>query len=168
MNRYPIAILLCGLMLFVASSCNKEDELDEQEPEQSASEAGSADVVFSGELNSTLGDYASWEITEDPLLRIRLGSEFPSNIVINYRLESNKLSDLKTGTYEAVSGTFTGQPNDEMAFQYNGEESHFPDSGTISIDAVSETLIEGSINVEMSPANGETTQVNGTFKAAPL
>ena len=63
---------------------------------------------FSGDLNKTLGDYATWEITDDQLLRIFVGDQFPDNIVMNYSLNSDAVEDFQADTYQAVSATGTG------------------------------------------------------------
>lgn len=165
-KRIPILILSLFIVLFTA--CDKDDD-DNQEPNNNNSSGnGSASINITGEITADLGDYATWEITDEQLLRIRLGSEFPNNLVLNYRLGSNDLSDLNPGTFTAVSATYTGQPADEMALQYNGDDPQFPDSGTITINAVNGNSIEGELDVTISPLNGNSSQVNGSFVAEPL
>lgn len=167
-KRIPILIL--GFLLAFTTSCDKDDDsADDNGNNSNTSGNGSADISLSGEVNADLGDYATWEITDEQLLRIRLGSEFPNNLVLNYRLGSNDLSDLSPGTFTAVSATYTGQPADEMALQYNGDDPQFPDSGTITInDDVDGNSIEGELDVSISPLNGNSSQVSGSFVAEPL
>ena len=165
-----IIMLLAGVFFF-AVACEKDD--DEPDPTNSSDNSnntgsGGADIGITGEVSQNLGDYATWEITENQLLRIRIGSEFPENIVLNYRLMSNELGDFEPGTYTAVSATFSGQPEDEIAFQYNGDDPQFPDDGTVTITLVSETAIEGELDVTMSPITGNASQVTGSFTAEPL
>lgn len=165
-NRAPIIILSLLMALFTA--CDKDDDNNEEPNENNGSGNGSASISISGDVNQDLGDYATWEITDEQLLRIKLGSEFPNNLVLNYRLGSNDLSDLSPGTFTAVSATYTGQPADEMALQYNGDDPQFPDSGTITINAVDDNSIEGELDVTISPLSGGSSQLSGTFVAEPL
>lgn len=163
-------ITLLSLLFIVLSACSDDDsENENNENPNNPNGTGTADVSFSGELNETLGDYATWEITEDQLLRIRIGDRFPDNIVMNYDLSSNDVNDFDTGTYQAVNATGTGMGSNTMAFQYNNSTTYFPDSGTITINAVNDNTIEGEINVTMSPVNGQsTTDVTGSFTASIL
>lgn len=165
-----ILLLFAGIFLFTVACEKDEDEPDANNNNNNSSSSGSggADVNITGNIEQELGDYATWEITEDQLLRIRLGSEFPENIVLNYRLGSNAVSDFQSGSYTAVSATYTGQPADEIAFQYNGDDPQFPDSGMVTITDVSSTLIEGELDVTMSPIVGSPSQVVGSFAAEPL
>lgn len=165
-----IPILLGSFFLAFATACEKDDNNgDDNGNNSNESGNGSASISLSGEVSTDLGDYATWEINRDQLLRIRLGSEFPHNLVLNYRLGSNALSDLNPGTFSAVSATYTGQPADEMALQYNGDETQFPDSGTITIKAVNGNTLEGELDVTISTINGAgSSQVTGSFAAEPL
>lgn len=167
--RLILFTLMIGLMIPLAA-CEKDDDgpdgsnNNNNNPETGS---GSADINITGDLNTNLTDYATWEITDDPLLRLRLGNEFAPNIVINYRLGSNDVNDLLPGTYTAVSATFTGQPADEMAFQYNGDDTGFPESGTVTISSVSGQVIEGETDVTISFFNGDTAVISGIFAAEP-
>ncbi|HKL03484.1 MAG TPA: hypothetical protein VJ911_07395 [Cryomorphaceae bacterium] len=169
-NR-TILLFFASIFLFTIACEKDDDEPDtnnNNNNNSSSSGSGGADVSISGDVTLDLGDYATWEITDDQLLRIRIGSEFPENIVLNYRLGSNAISDFQGGTYTAVSATYTGQPADEIAFQYNGDDPQFPDDGTITITDVSGTSIEGELDVTMSPISGSSSQVMGSFNAVPL
>jgi len=162
-----LALSLC-LIFFTACS---DDDNGSQDPNDNSNNdgTGTANVTLSGDLNKTLGDYATWEITDDQLLRIRIGDQFPDNIVMNYSLNSDNVQDFNADTYQAVSATGTGMGSDTMAFQYNNDGTYFPDSGTITITSVDGNTIEGEINVIMSPVNGQsTTDVIGTFSAEAL
>ena len=162
-----LALSLC-LIFFTACS---DDDNGSQDPNDNSNNdgTGTANVTLSGDLNKTLGDYATWEITDDQLLRIRIGDQFPDNIVMNYSLNSDNVQDFNADTYQAVSATGTGMGSDTMAFQYNNDSTYFPDSGTITITSVDGNTIEGEINVIMSPVNGQsTTDAIGTFSAEAL
>ena len=166
-----ILFLFASLFLFLTACEKDEDDSsnnngNNNDPQGSGE--GTADISISGDVTLDLGDYATWEITEDQLLRIRVGDEFSENIVLNYRLGSGEVNDFETGTYTAVSATFTGQPDDEIALQFNGEDPQFPDSGTVTISSVDGTSIEGEIDVAISPISGGSSQVSGTFTAEPL
>lgn len=162
--------LALSLCLIIFTACSDDDnDADNQNGNQGNDGTGTADVTLSGDLNKTLGDYATWEITDDQLLRIRIGDQFPDNIVMNYSLNSDDVQDLNADTYQAVSATGTGMGSDTMAFQYNNDSTYFPDSGTITITSVDGNTIEGEINLTMSPVNGQsTTDVTGTFSAEAL
>lgn len=160
--------MILSLFLGLMTACDKDDDDNNEEPNNNNSGNGTASISISGDVNQDLGDYATWEITSDQLLRIRLGDEFPKNIVMNYRLGSSDVSDLQPGTYKAVSATYTGQPADEIAVQYNGDDTQFPDSGTVTINSVDGNSVNGEIDVTISPINGGSSQVNGTFTAGPL
>jgi|GEM_PF-2761497 len=165
------ATLLClSLCFIIFTACSDDDNgTDDQNGGSNTGGTGTADVTFSGDLNKTLGDYATWEITDDQLLRIRVGDEFPDNIVMNYSLNSDDVQDFDANTYQAVSATGTGMGSDTMAFQYNNDSTYFPDSGTITIISIDGNTITGEINVTMSPLNGQsTTNVVGTFSAEAL
>lgn len=158
-------------LFMVATGCEKDDDESENENDNNTSDntgTGMADVSITGDVSENLGEYATWEITEEQLLRIRVGSEFPENIVMNYRLGSTDVTDFAPGTYTAVSATYTGQPDDEIAFQYNGDSTQFPDSGTVTISSVSGMSIAGEIDVIISPISGGPSQVNGSFTAEAL
>ena len=161
--------LLLSLCFIISTSCSDDDNgTDDPNGDSNTSGTGTADVSFSGDLNKTLGDYATWEITEDQLLRIRVGDQFPDNIVMNYSLDSDDIEDFEANTYQAVSATGTGLASDTMAFQYNNDSTYFPDSGTITIISIDGNTIEGEINVTMSPVNSQaSTDVTGTFTAKP-
>ncbi|MFZ6050570.1 hypothetical protein [Halocola ammonii] len=164
-------LLFASLLLFLTACEKDEDDSSDNGGNNNPTDtsgSGTADMSISGDVTLDLGDYATWEITEDQLLRIRVGSEFPENIVMNYRLQSNEVTDFDTGTYTAVSATYTGQPEDEIAFQFNGDDPQFPDSGTVIITSVDGTSIEGEIDVAISPISGGSSQVTGTFEAEPL
>jgi hypothetical protein len=166
-------LLLFASLFFFLTACEKdEDDSSDNGGSNNNSESsgeGTADMSISGDLTLDLGDYATWEITEDQLLRIRIGDEFTDNIIVNYRLGSGEVNDFQTGTYTAVSATYTGQPADEIALQFNGDDPQFPDSGTITISSVSDDSIEGEIDVAISPiGGGESSQVSGSFTAEPL
>ena len=170
-NRNFLLLLTC--IFFFVSACDKDDDEPDntnnnssQNPDTSGD--GGADVAITGDLSEDLGDYATWEITDDQLLRIRIGSEFPDNLVLNYRYTSGGLDDFEAGTYMPVSATFTGQPEDEIAFQYNGDDPWFPDDGTVTITEVSGNTIEGELDVTMSTLDGNTAEMTGSFTAEPL
>lgn len=163
--------LLClSLCLFIFTACSDDDSNSvDQNDGQNNGGNGTADVSLSGDLNETIGDYATWEITEDQLLRIRIGNQFPDNIVMNYSLGSDDIQDFQANTFLAVNATGTGFGSDTMAFQYNGDETYFPDSGTITITSIEGNTISGEINVIISPVNGQaSTDVSGSFNAEPL
>lgn len=179
------ATLLCvSLCLVLFTACSDDDSMtadqnndgtsnndggNNDDDGSNTSGTGSADVSFSGDLNETLGDYATWEITEDQLLRIRVGDQFSDNIVMNYSLDSDDIQDFEANTYQAVNATGTGFGADTMAFQYNGDSTYYPDSGTITITSIDGNTIEGELNLSMSPVNSDTsTDVTGSFSAEPL
>jgi len=162
-------LLLLSLCFISFISCSDDDnETDNPNDGPNNGGTGTADVSFSGELSKTLGDYATWEITDDQTLRIRVGDQFPDNIVMNYSLNSDAVEDFQADTYQAVNAIGTGYGPDTMAFQYNNDNTYFPDSGTITITSINGNTIEGEINVTMRPVNGQaTTDVTGTFTAEP-
>ena len=162
-------LLLLSLCFIIFTACSDDDNgTDDPNGDSNTSGTGTADINFSGDINKTLGDYATWEITEDQLLRIRVGDQFPDNIVMNYSLDSDAIEDFEANTYQAVSATGTGLGSNTMAFQYNNDSTYFPDSGTITITSIDGNTIEGEINVTMSSVNGQaTTDVTGTFTAEP-
>src|SRR6056297_1152217 len=95
-NR-TILLFFASIFLFTIACEKDDDEPDtnnNNNNNSSSSGSGGADVSISGDVTLDLGDYATWEITDDQLLRIRIGSEFPENIVLNYRLGSNAISDF--------------------------------------------------------------------------
>lgn len=171
MKNKSFLILVASLFLFLTSCEKDEDDSNDNGNNNNPTDtsgSGTADMSISGDVTLNLGDYATWEITEDQLLRIRIGDEFTQNIVLNYRLQSNEVSDFEAGTYTAVSATYTGQPDDEIALQFNGDDPQFPDSGTVTIGSVESMSIEGEIDVAVSPISGGASQVSGTFTAEPL
>ncbi len=157
---------LLSLFIILLMACSDDDSNTNNQNTNNTDGNGTASVNFSGDLNKTLGDYATWEITENELLRIRVGDQFTDNIVMNYSLNSSNLNDFQTGDYQAVNATGTGMGSNTIAFQYNNTTTYFPDSGTITINAVDGNTIQGEINVTMSPVNQQTaTDVSGSFTA---
>lgn len=162
-------IILLSLLFLIFTACSDDDSETNDGNGNSNGGTGTASVSLSGDLNKTLGDYATWEITDEQLLRIRIGDQFPDNIVLNYSLNSDDVQDFDANTYEAVNATGTGMGSDTMAFQYNNDDTYFPDSGTITITSINGSTIEGEINVTMSPVSGQaSTDVTGSFIAEPL
>lgn len=162
-------LTLISLIFIIFTACSDDDSDTNDENGSTTGGSGTADVSFSGDLNKTLGDYAIWEITDDQLLRIRIGDQFPDTIVMNYSLNSDDIQDFQADTYQAVSATGTGMGSDTMAFQYNNDETYFPDSGTITITSINGNVIEGEVNVTISPVSGQSsTDVTGSFTAEPL